>query len=435
MPKLLLIQAGGGSRKGLSSTQSKYPSLALGIVAALTPPTWEIKVLDCLCEDFTNHEADLVAITAYTPTIKSAYSISRHYRSRNIPVVIGGIHATLLPEEVIQYCDTVVTGEAENVWPEIIRDFEKGELKKIYHSTTGSNHFVAPDRKYSNPAFKLTNIQASRGCPNNCDFCSVTLLSGKTFRKRPVDEIIRDWKNIKEEFVWFSDDNLFGFSRQDREWAGNLFSEITQQQLVKNWMCFAGVHSLTDEKTIALAAESGCKIIYIGFETLDPVTLKSVNKNPEQVRYYNKVIGLLHKYGISVLAGIMLGFDYDTPDTIERRIDFVLESDIDSYFLTVTTPMPGTRLFNRYRNEGRLRYTHFPEDWTHFDWTQMVYKPEKMTILEAEEAIGSAYQKAYAYQTIKDKYRNTRNLLNSPDTAMLNYLSNMDFRSTFLKQQ
>lgn len=435
MSKLLLIQAGGGNRKGLSSTQSKYPSLALGIVAALTPPTWEIEILDCLAEDITGHEADLVAITAYTPTIKSAYSVSRHYRNKGIPVIIGGIHATLLPEEAMKYCDTVVVGEAENIWPEIIGDFEKGNLKKIYHSTTGSNHFVAPARQYSNPAFKLTNIQASRGCPLNCDYCSVTMLSGKMFRKRPVYELIEDWRNIKEEFVWFSDDNLFGFNKQDREWAQHLFSEISRQNLARNWMCFAGVNSLQDEKSIALAAESGCKIIYIGFETLDPVTLKSVNKNPEQVKYYKEVIDLLHKYGISVLAGIMMGFDYDTPDTIEERIDFVLESDIDSYFLTVTTPMPGTRMFDRYLKEGRLRYTHFPADWDHFDWTQMVYKPEKMTLLEAEEAISTAYQKAYAYQTIKEKYRNTRDALNCPDKAMLNYLSNMDFRSTFLKQQ
>jgi radical SAM superfamily enzyme YgiQ (UPF0313 family) len=260
------------------------------------------------------------------------------------------------------------------------------------------------------------------------------MISGKTFRKRPVAEIIEDWKNINEEFVWFSDDNLFGFNKQDREWAGNLFSEISRQKLAKNWMCFAGVHSLRDEKTIARAAESGCKIIYIGFETLDPLTLQSVNKNPDQIKYYKEVIDLLHKYGISVLAGIMLGFDYDTAETIRRRVDFVMESDIDSYFLTVTTPMPGTRLFDRYRKEGRLRYTHFPEDWDHFDWTQVVYKPEKMTILEAENAIENAYQIAYSYQTIKEKYRSTRESMNCSDRAMLNYLSNMDFRSTFLKQ-
>jgi len=434
MKKLILIQATGGLRRGLSYTQSKYPSLALGIVAGLTPENWDIEILDSLNDNFIGYSADLVAITAYTPTVNSAYQIASHYRERKIPVIIGGIHATLLPEEAMLFCDSVVTGEAESIWQEVIKDFEKGELKKMYIGTVGSSNIASPDRKYFNPDFNLTSIQASRGCPMNCDYCSVTLLSGKKFRKHPVIDIINDWKNIKQEFVWFSDDNLFGFNESDRKWVQDLFSQIIKQKLVKNWMCFAGVNSLRDEKTVALAAQSGCKIVYIGFETLDPVSLEAVNKNPSQIKYYKDVIDLLHKYGISILAGIMLGFDNDTAESISKRVDFVLDSDIDTYFLTVTTPMPGTRLFDRYMKEGRLRYTNFPTDWDHYDWTQLVYKPQNMTIASAENAIYNAYQKAYSYQTIKEKYKQSKSLLQCCDSAMLNYLSNMDFRDTFLKQ-
>ena len=135
MKKLLLIQASGGLRRGLSYTQSKYPSLALGIVAGLSPEGWDVQILDSLNASYTGYSADLVAITAYTPTVNVAYQIAFHYRERKIPVIIGGIHATLVPDEAMLYCDSVVTGEAESIWPEVISDFEKGELKKIYKAT------------------------------------------------------------------------------------------------------------------------------------------------------------------------------------------------------------------------------------------------------------------------------------------------------------
>jgi len=433
MKKLLLIQAVGGLRKGLSLTQSKYPSLALGILANLTPPNWEIELLDSLSDSVFDKEADLVAITSYTPTVNNAYIIAQHYRNKGLPVVLGGIHASLMPDEAAKYCTSVAIGEAEGIWNQIIKDFEKGELKQVYKANN-SNSICSPKRELFSKNYNLTTIQASRGCPMNCDYCSVSLLSGKIYRKRPVNDIINDWKHICKNFVWFADDNLFGFNENDRAWARELFSEIINQKLQKNWMCFAGVKSLLDEKTIALAAESGCKIIYIGFETTDKLMLDSVNKRSSQLKFYEKVISNLHKHGIAVLAGIMLGFDNDTPESIERRIDFVLESDIDSYFLTVTTPMPGTRLFDKYLKANKLIYTNFPNDWDHYDWTELVYKPAVMTVNQAEKAINLAYQKAYSYSTIKSKFKNSRSILNSADTALLNYISNMDFRETFLNR-
>ncbi|PKP22496.1 MAG: B12-binding domain-containing radical SAM protein [Bacteroidetes bacterium HGW-Bacteroidetes-21] len=435
MKKLLLIQSYGIHRQGLFVTQSKYPPSGLGIVAKLTPSDWEIEIIDSLSSSQFNHKADLVAISSFTPTINNAYQIAAHYRERNIPVIIGGIHASILPDEVSQYCDSVVMGEAECVWPIVIRDFENGKLKQRYDAQRcDPKEICSPEYRLFNKGYKLNTIQASRGCPLNCEYCSITLLTGAKFRKRPVDHIMDDWRNIEQGFVWFSDDNLFGFNDKDRQWAQNLFSRIEAENFNKNWMCFAGVRSLLDEKTVAMAARSGCKIIYVGFETTDADSLISVKKSTEQLKYYKRVIDLLHKYGISVLAGIMLGFDNDTPESIDKRIDFVLESVIDSYFLTVMTPMPGTKLFDQYSRAGKLRYTNFPEDWGHYDWTELVFTPSRMSVALAEEAIFHAYQKAYAFQTIKNKFRQTREGLHSSETAMLNYLSNMDFRETFLNR-
>ncbi len=434
--KLLLIQSGNGLRKGLISTQSKYPPIGLGIVATLTPDDWEIEVINSSYEDYTNKKADLVGVTAYTSTAYHAYQVAEHFRLKNIPVVMGGIHATLLPKEASQYVDSVIIGEAEGSWSSVIKDFTNNQLKPVYKTGFCEADQISP-AKHSiiSNGYNLSTIQASRGCPFNCHYCSVTLINGGKVRLRPVSHIIKEWQTIENKFIWFADDNLFGYSKTAKAWAKELFKELGKLEIKKNWMCFAHVNSLLDEEALELAAESGCKLIYIGFESEDIESLRSMNKNARQINSYGKVISLLHKYGISILAGIMLGFDNDTPESIERRIDFVLESEIDSYFLSVVTPLPGTRFFDRIQKEGRLIYNNFPKDWEHYDWANLVHRPLFMSFNEAENAIAKAYEKAYSYSNIKQKYKQSADNLKSKDTAYLNYLSNMDFREIYFKQK
>ena len=434
--KLLLIQPGNNIRKGLSSTQSKYPPLSLGIIAKLTPNDWQIELVNTCFDEYKDKEADLVGITSYTSTTFQAYQIARYFRAKRIPVVMGGIHATLLPEEAKAYVDSVVIGEAEGAWNKVLDDFSKNDLKPFYHSEFCSPEQIsAADHTFISKGYNLCNIQASRGCPFNCHYCSVTKINGGKVRLRPVPDVIKEWQTIESRFNFFSDDNLFGYSKNAKNWAKELFRELSKLPAKKNWMSFAHVNSLLDEEALALAAESGCKMIYIGFESEDIESLKSMNKNARQISSYAKVINLLHKYGIGVLAGIMLGFDNDTPLTIERRIDFVLNSEIDSYFLSVVTPLPGTAFFERIKNEGRLLYKNFPEDWEHYDWANLVHKPMLMTVNDAQTAIDKAYERAYSTTNIKKKYRQSVISLKSEDTAYLCYLGNMDFREIYYKKR
>lgn len=436
LKKLLLIQPGNGLRKGLVSTQSKYPPAGLGVVAELTPDDWDIEVINTSYEGYYNKEADLVGITAYTSTAFQAYQIASYFKIQNIPVVMGGIHATLMPFEALSYIDTVVIGEAEGSWRSVIKDFNNNQLKKIYKSDFCNADNISPSKhSVITNGYNLSTIQASKGCPFNCQYCCVTVLNGSYVRLRKISQIIKEWQSIENKFVFFADDNLFGYSKTVKKWAKELFKEIAKLETKKNWMCFANVNSLLDEESLELAANSGCKLIYIGFESENSESLKSMNKDSKQVNLYSKVIKLLHKYGISVLAGIMLGFDNDTTDSINRRVDFVLENEIDSYFLSVVTPLPGTPFFNKIQKEGRLIYNNFPRDWEQFDWANLVHKPLLMSYNEAESVIYKAYEKVYSLPNIKIKYKQSINNLNSADTAYLNYLTNIDLRQIFLMKK
>lgn len=434
--KLLLIQSGNGLRKGLSSTQSKYPPTGLGIIASLTPDDWEIEFINSTNNNYLNKTADLVGITAYTSTAFQAYKIAEYFKSRNIPVVMGGIHATLMPEEASTYVNSVVIGEAEGSWENVIRDFNNNQLKPIYKSGfCKAENIQASDHAIISNGYVLSSIQASRGCPFNCHYCTVSNINGTSVRLRPVSNVINEWKTINNDFVWFADDNLFGYSKSSKEWAKELFKELIKIESNKSWMCFANVKSLLDEEALELAAKSGCKIVYIGFESEDADSLKSMNKDSKQVTSYSKVINLLHKYGISVLAGVMIGFDNDTPESINQRIDLVMDSDIDSYMISVVTPLPGTLFFEKIKNEGRLIYNNFPNDWEQYDWANLVHKPALMTFEEANNAITKAYEKAYSFSNIKKKYKKSIINIGSADTAYRNYSSNMDFREIYLNKK
>ena len=418
------------------STQSKYPPSGLGIVASLTPDDWEIEFVNSPAQSYLNKNPDLVGITSYTSTSYQAYQISSYFKSRNIPVVMGGIHATLMPEEVSKYVNSVVVGEAEGSWSKVLEDFSKNELKSIYHSEfCSADKIVSSKHSIISNGYNLSTIQASRGCPYNCNYCSVSIINGSKVRLRPIYNIIKEWQTIKNDFVWFADDNLFGLLKYSKDWAKELFKELGKLETKKKWMCFANVNSLLDEEALELASKSGCKLIYIGFESEDIDSLKSMNKDSRQINSYTKVINLLHKYSISVLAGVMLGFDNDTPESINNRVDFVLESDIDSYFLSVATPLPGTRFFEKVQKEGRLIYSNFPQDWEQYDWANLVHKPSLMSFEEAKNAIANAYEKAYSFSNIKKKYKQSVKILGSEDTAYLNYLSNMDFREIYLNKK
>lgn len=420
-------------QRGLSATKSLYPPLGLGIIAALTPENWKVEIIDGNIEEVIFPDADLVGITSNTATAPEMYRIATIYRNRKIPVVLGGIHVSMLPDEAISYADAVVIGEAESVWSNVLEDFEKNSLKKFYvASKINPENIPIPSRNLFNKNYNLDTIQASRGCPNNCDYCSVTLFNGKEFRMRPVENVVNDIEKMTANFFWFGDDNLFGNSSIQSEWAISLFKEMVNRKISKLWLCFASCQACKNEEVLEWAARAGCVSVYLGIESDVWVSFKTINKKVNKPKEYKKVFSLMHKYNITVFAGIMLGFDNDTKESIYRRTEFIINSDIDSYFVSVLTPLPRTVFYNKLTAQKRLIHTNFPEDWVLYNWTNLVHKPYAMEFTEAEKAINMAYEKLYDLNTIKQKYDLTLSLTKNEVLSQINLNTNMDCRELFL---
>ena len=434
MKKLLLFNpVNRFGQIGLSATMSLYPPLSLGIIAALTPKDWTIEIIDGNTDDMHFPDADLVGITSFTATAPEMYRIASFYKNKNTAVILGGIHVSMLPDEAIQYADAVVIGEAESIWLNVLEDFDNKVLKKFYKATTTDPvNIPIPARKYYSPKYILDTVQASRGCPNNCDYCSVTLFNGKTYRMRPIENVIKDIENMKATFFWFGDDNLFGNNKAQAAWAITLFKEMIKRKISKHWLCFATCKSCQNEELLELAAMAGCVSVYLGIESDAIESLTTQNKAINKPETYTKIFSLMHTYNISVFGGLMLAFDNDTPETINRRTEFILNNDIDSYFVSVITPLPGTKFFNTLAAQNRLLYTNFPADWSKYNWTNLVYKPALMSFEEAEKAITSAYEKLYDLKTIKAKYNSTLNITQNKLITQINFNTNMDCRKLFL---
>jgi len=221
MPHLLLINPSGNSKVLGNIRATAFPPLNLPYLAAVTPGHYRIEVLDENVEPFTYRAADIVGITAYTSSVYRAYQIASIYRRKGIPTVIGGIHASMMPQEALRYCDAVVTGEAENIWPKVLQDFESSRLQRQYAGElTCLDTLPFPRRDILlNPKYRWGSIQTSRGCPMNCSFCSVTAFNGRRFRRRPLDAVIEELRQIPQKMIMITDDNIIGHGEEDLDWT------------------------------------------------------------------------------------------------------------------------------------------------------------------------------------------------------------------------
>jgi radical SAM superfamily enzyme YgiQ (UPF0313 family) len=402
--KLLLITASSpGIRRIRRARFLNFQQITMPYLAALTPPHWQVAHVDEEAEpvDF-NAQADLVGITFHTPSASHAYHIADRFRQRGIPVVGGGPHVTLLPAEAARHFDTVFVGEAEGLWQQYLADFERGQPQARYEPQAIPSLEDAPQavkRLYHRRDHTSGVLFATRGCPNRCDFCTLAVMYRNTLRRRPVDQVAAEYASFKGKVIIFWDDNIAG----DRAYAKELFRAITPYH--KWWSSQASIHAGQDDEFLDLAARSGCKQLFLGLESISQASIDGVHKRFNQVEDYASIIRRIHSHGIAVQAGIVFGFDCDTPDIFTRTVDFLEAAGVQNATFNILTPFPGTPLFRQMEAEGRL----LTRDWDRYNSrVDVVFRPKNMSPEELLAGLRRVNQRFYSLPSI------TRRLSCSP---------------------
>ena len=379
MKKLLLINPVRKKSGYVLSRFTCFPPLGLAYLAGVTPDDWDISIIDENFDRFAYRQADLVAITAFTSSINRAYEIASVYREAGTPVVLGGIHASMVTDEVLGYADAVVAGECETAWPELLRDFETGTLKRIYEGERIDlrDNPPRPRRDVLDPRYLWQSVQTSRGCPFDCTFCSVTRYLGKGFRQRTAADVLDELEQLPGKYISFVDDNLIGSSRASRERAREIFQGMIDRKMKKKWWMQTSINATEDEALLKLAAKAGCRVAFVGFETIDQEGLKAMHKGVNVrigVDGYRKVVKTFHRCGIGVMGGFIIGNDYESAGYYRQFASFLLKSGIDVCQISILTPLPGTRLYEQMDAEGRLIYRDFPADWDRYRLSRVVHE-------------------------------------------------------------
>ncbi len=415
-------------RTSHNSIFSRVPPLSLGIIASLTPDHWEVEILDENFEEFSFREADLVGFTACTTQANRVYQIAETCRAKGIPTVMGGIHASMLPDEALMYVDSVVIGEAESVWKEVISHFESGNLQSTYRG-----EFLpmegAPVPRYDlfDRRYMLGSIQTSRGCPHECDFCSVSALNGRVYRKRPVKEVLDELQIMPQKRFVFVDDNLFGKGKEDKDRAISLFQGMIERKINKKWGCQVSINEADDEELLFYASKAGCKLMIIGVESENEASLMNLGKNINigKLARYNEVFKRINKYHIAIFAALIFGMDTDSIDDLHSRVRFINKSRIDTVNPSILTPYPGTKIYERLKESGRLLNTNYPEDWNKYDMTEVLYKPALMTDKELRQNMIKCWKDLFNGWNIFRKFIKTFSFTKSQSAAFASILSNI----------
>ncbi len=369
--RLIAPAVPGNSRK---QKRVLVPPLGLAMVAALTPPDVEVSLTDenVAAIDF-QEETDLVGITVLTITAMRAYEIADIFRARGVRVVLGGIHASFLPDEAGQHADAVVIGEAEQIWPRLIDDLKENRLQKIYEQSERLplNNLPVPRRDlFVRGAYLIKNtLAATRGCPYSCSFCSVSSFFGRTYRCRPVQDILKELDTFNGgKYFFFVDDNIVG----NPKFAKELFRAIIPYKI--KWFGQASVTIAKDDELLELAAASGCIGLLIGFESISPANLATVGKKINVVDEYEEIIRKIHSKGIGIHGFFITGLDDDKEDVFERTVRFAQKTKLESAGFAYPMPLPGTDFYNSLDREGRI----ITKEWARYA-DEIVFEPKLMS--------------------------------------------------------
>jgi radical SAM superfamily enzyme YgiQ (UPF0313 family) len=352
-----------------------WKPLGLMVLAGLTPPEWEVTIIDenlGKADYAAMPRPHAVGITAFTSQANRAYELAARFRALAVPVVMGGIHATVCSDEALGHADAIVTGEAESTWAQVLLDVQHGCLKRIYRGGQADMAKVPLARHdLVSDGYAFGSIQTTRGCPLNCSFCSVTAVNGVQYRQRPIADVVREFQAIPEKRILIVDDNLIGTRVEHVNRARELFRAMGEANLKKEWICQVTINFGDDEELMDLAVKAGCKGVFIGFESSAPEGLAEVGKrfNLLHGRDLRASVRRIQRHNIMVVGSFIIGLDVDAPGVGVRVAKMATRYGVDHLNALFLTPLPGTRLWDQMEKDGRLGRDEFPADWKYYTLT------------------------------------------------------------------
>jgi len=378
-----------------------FPQLTLPLLAGMTPKEYDVEIVEEVFNqeiDF-DQEVDIVGISIMTQTAIRGYEIANEFKKRGKTVIFGGIHATVLPKEAIMYGDAVVIGEAENgLWEQVLKDIQDGTLKEFYKLANYPNldKYIMPRRDLTRDMpgrFAIAPIETGRGCPYNCDFCTVPKSFGSKQRHKMIDSIIKDIEGIKEKNLFFLDDNI----TINKKFARELFEKLIP--LKKGWVGQASINIVNDKELMSLARKSGCKGLLIGFESMTDTGLNKYRKTFASFDRNVEAIKTLQDNGIMVMASLVFGLDDDTTEVFDTAWEFLSKAKPAFLQACALTPYPGTEVFDRMKEDGRI----LTDDWRQFDAKKVIVTPKKMTAEELQNGYTTIKDKTYSFKSIMSR--------------------------------
>jgi radical SAM superfamily enzyme YgiQ (UPF0313 family) len=419
--KIVLISPKGPlyrHKGGIFKKSLRYQPLTLTTLAAHIPDELNatVELFDEGIEEIpTDLDADLIGMTVITGTARRSYELAKQFRERGITVVLGGPHVTLLPEEAREHADAICIGYAEDTWPQLLRDFDLGELQHEYRQgpNLSLENSPFPKRELFDEKHFLTQavFEATRSCAHDCEFCVAPAAWGRKQYQRPVDWVIDDIRQVGQKRILFIDLNLVS----DTRYAKELFTALVPLGIT--WFGLSTVLIAHDEELMELMAKSGCRGLLLGLETVSGANLKNMKKPFNASVDYKELIGKLHRLGIAVQGCFVFGLDHDTPDVFEATAEFAIDAGIDLPRFSVLTPFPGTPLYRRLEMEGRI----IDRDWELYDGQHVVFQPLNMSVEELAKGHERAWKKAYRWSSIGRRLWNAKNFKPLGFTVNLGY--------------
>jgi len=400
MPELLLITASSAEiRSARRSRFLNFQQVTMPYLAARVPADWKVAHVDEGAEEIDwTVNPDVVGITFHTPSAYHAYNLASRFRSRGACIVMGGPHVTLLPEEASRHADVIFVGEAEGVWEEFLHGFATGAYRRVYRQPSPSSLTGPMARRALFHRRDFTNgvLFATRGCPHRCDFCAIPLMYRDGLRKRPIAEVAAEYSSFPGKRIIFWDENIAA----DKQFAKELFHVIAPYR--KWWSSQATIQVASDDELLAAAADSGCKQLFLGLESVSQSSMHEVHKGFNRVEDYAHAISRIHAHGIAVQAGIVFGFDHDKPEVFKDTVNLLEEAGVQNATFNILTPYPGTPLFKQLDAQGRI----LTRDWRKYNGRiDVVFEPRHMSREDLLAGFRYANQRFYSLASIMKRLR------------------------------